>query len=377
MEITQISHAYIKGDAVSNLMTHNDGVHRQHGHKSNIVLSYFSDFDGADIYRLAVRDYEWNFLWSFLKFLTLEDKIGYLKHYVHDFFRYKKGAAAKAIERSDVRIWHFGAFYQLFKQFRVNDIIYYHNITYPYLSKYGAAGIDSKNKLYATSDMEPVFITHSKFNKGNLEALGFIRNDIFLLPPPQKYDMPFQSRSTEGKSIGLLAYGRYAKNKAIPELAEFAWNKRIPLTAFGDNSMTSEFREEYGKAKKFEKPGREMSISGKVDDLDGFYQMHSKQPLVYICNSYHEGWNVPTTEAMAHSIPVLCRRGTAMDEIVVNGRNGYLYDDLSEVPELIDKIAESYDRFAMAAWKSSKRYGMQQYGNNYSRILEEYEKKYK
>ena len=83
---------------------------------------------------------------------------------------------------------------------------------------------------------------------------------------------------------------------------------------------------------------------------------------------------MPIIEAEAHSIPVLARKGTAMDELVKDGYNGFLFSDINEVPELISKIMKDYKRFSYNAWKHSQNFTYEKFKERYLRILSEYKK---
>ena len=106
-------------------------------------------------------------------------------------------------------------------------------------------------------------------------------------------------------------------------------------------------------------------MSGKVED----FETELTNANIYICNSYHEGFNMPTIEAMAHSMPVLLRRGTAMDELITNGKEGYLYSDITEVPELVEKIMQNYTSISFKAWKKSQKYTTERFKERYLEIL--------
>jgi glycosyltransferase involved in cell wall biosynthesis len=93
---------------------------------------------------------------------------------------------------------------------------------------------------------------------------------------------------------------------------------------------------------------------------------------IYVCNSYHEGFNMPLIEAEAHSMPVLARRGTAMDKLVKDGYNGYLFDSVDELPELIEKIINNYEKMSYNAWKHSQNYTYEKFKRKYLKILNEY-----
>ena len=83
---------------------------------------------------------------------------------------------------------------------------------------------------------------------------------------------------------------------------------------------------------------------------------------------------MPIIEAEAHSLPILARRGTAMDELVKDGYNGYLFSDINEVPELIGKIMKDYERFSYNAWKHSQNFTYERFKGRYLKIIERYKR---
>ena len=73
---------------------------------------------------------------------------------------------------------------------------------------------------------------------------------------------------------------------------------------------------------------------------------------------------------------MLLKRGTALDELILDGeyRNGYLFDDVSEIPELVNKIKNNYNKFRYNAWMHSKNYSLEKYQKSYSDALNKYKK---
>ena len=143
----------------------------------------------------------------------------------------------------------------------------------------------------------------------------------------------------------------------------------IPIRIFGDNSQLREFSDQYKEAVANNTKAY-ATLSGKVPD----FEAELSQADIYISNSYHEGFGVPIIEAEAHSLPILARRGTAMDELVKDGYNGYLFSDINEVPELIGKIMKDYERFSYNAWQHSQNFTYERFKKRYLRILSEYKK---
>ncbi len=368
--IVQMHSVILKRDAVSNVMQTLDFIHREEGWKSNLIADLFSEYD--NVYVLASYDYDKTPMLariSYLvsRFIRLDKKTKWFKEYINARRRYVPGVAKSLIENADIRIWHYGAFYNLFHYFHEGDILFYHGITYPYLSYFSEFGIYSKTMLQAILDMKPFVIVSSEFIKQSLIDLGFKEQSIHVLPLFHKYNLKYTERQpVEPK---LVAWGRYALNKSIPELVSMANQYKIKLRVFGDNYQLREFSDQYKEALKANTNGYAV-LSGKVQD----FEAELNQANIYINNSRHEGFAMPIIEAEAHSIPVLARKGTAMDELVKDGYNGFLFSDINEVPKLINKIMKDYKRFSYNAWKHSQNFTYNKFKERYLKILSKYKK---
>ena len=368
--VVQMHSVVLKGDAVSNIMRTLDTIHKEEGWNSSLISDLFSEYD--DVYVLASYDYDKtpmpvriSYLTS--RFIRLDNKWKWLQEYAKAKNRYKAGRAKQLIENADIRIWHYGAFYNLFRYFHEGGILFYHGITYPYLSYFSEFGIYSKNMLQAILDMKPFVIVSSEFIKQSLIDLGFKEQSIHILPLFHRYNLQYINRQPQEPK--LIAWGRYALNKGIPELVRMANKNKIRLRVFGDNNQLREFSDQYKEAFKANTNDYAV-LSGKVPD----FEAELNQANIYISNSYHEGFAMPIIEAEAHSIPVLARRGTAMDELVKDGYNGYLFSDIKEVPELIGKIMKDYKSFSYNAWKHSQNFTYEKFKQRYLNIIESYKR---
>ena len=357
-----------KGDAVSNIMRTIDAINKEEGWNSSLIADLFSEYDGIPV--LASYDYDKTPLiaraaYLVSRFIRLDSKGKWLKEYADTRRRYAPGVAKSLIENAGIRIWHYGALYPLFRYFHEGDIIFYHGITYPYLSYSSEYGMYSKTMLQAVLDMKPFIIVSSKFIKQSLVDLGFKEQSIHILPLFHRYKLPYTKRYVAHPK--LIAWSRYALNKGIPELVSMADEYEIRLRVFGDNNQLREFSDQYKEALANNTKGY-ATLSGKVPDFEAEFN----QANIYINNSRHEGFGIPIIEAEAHSIPVLARRGTAMDELVRSGYNGYLFSDIDEVPDLISNIMKDYKSFSYNAWQHSQNFTYERFKKRYLRILSEY-----
>jgi glycosyltransferase involved in cell wall biosynthesis len=373
INIIQMNSVLFKGDAISNVIRTLNNINKEEGYNSKLVIDLFSEYaDYKDTYVVASADYNKDplfvhLIYLVLHFIQLHDKLKYLKEYMNAKKHYKPMIAKNLIETANIRIWHYGSFYQLFRYFHEGDILFFHGITYSYLSYSPDSLIYSKNMLKHILDMKPFIIVTSHFIKQSLIDLGFKPQSIHILPLFHNYNLPYISRHPTTPK--LIAWGRYALNKGIPELVTMSNQSKTHLTVFGDNTQLKEFKDQYNEALIKNIKGY-ATLSGKIPD----FETELSHSNIYISNSYHEGFGMPLIEAEAHSLPVLARSGTAMDELVKDGYNGYLFNDINEVPELVDKIMKNYKQMSYNAWKHSQNYTYERFKQNYLKILKEYKR---
>lgn len=368
MKISNLHAVIFRGDAVSNIIFANDKIFKGRGWESNILVDLFAEIPSVTF---VGRDYDktpfvLRIQYLFSRFIRTNNKMHYLKEYFKTMKTYKKGKAKNQIESSDIRIWYYGAFYQLFRYFHNNDILFFVGITPPYLSDFSEFNMLSKNMLQATMDMNPFIITISQFLKKSIVDLGFKEQNVHVLPLFHKYTLPYQEHRHDKPKF--VTWGRYAKNKAIPELVKVANAHNWKLRVFGDNISVNEFKTQYAEAQVNNKNGG-VILSGKIDD----FEQELTDANIYICNSFHEGFNMPAVEAMAHSLPVLLRKGTAMDELITEGKEGFLYDKLEELPNKIKIIMDNYKQFSKNAYQKSRYYTYKKYEGRLLKILKIYE----
>jgi glycosyltransferase involved in cell wall biosynthesis len=369
MRVVQLNSVALRGDAISSVIRTNNKIDRQHGGAdSKTVVELFSEM--SEVLTMAYKDYydRQSIRTRLTIFMRLGNKTHWLKLYFKSLKQYKPQAGRKAIENADIRIWHYGGPYQLIHQFHDGDVLFYHGITYPYLVGIPEVSYKGYTALPTLRSLSPTVVVTSEFTKSDLIKQGFDPGAIRVLPLFHTYNLKYANTRSDRvrvKKPQLLAYGRYAKNKAVPELAKICNEAGIGLTHFGENKMMKEFRKEYMSARKYANDN--IRILPKQVAIENFFEDSD----IYVCNSYHEGFNMPTIESMAHSLPVLVRRDTAMGDLITEGREGYLFDNADEIPNLAYKIMKNYKSFSLNAWKRSHDYNLDNYKIKYLKILKE------
>lgn len=257
MRITQNFYVYMKGDAAGNIIHINDKIHRECGWDSKIIIDLFSEYDGPNIYPLAVRELnqksggESSLTSQFKRFLALSNRSRYIKQYLTAIKNYKPGSRA-AIEKADVRIWFNPQQTAASSAMRKHDMIFFLGWTPPSLMDDSLKGYQKKFYQNARifNDMEPSYIVISDFLKEMLIKEKMSYKKCWTLPLFHTYNLAYQMH--EHQKPKLITYSRYSKNKQHPELAKLCSESKLSLIMFGDTTMSRGFRENYLNAKRYE-----------------------------------------------------------------------------------------------------------------------------
>jgi glycosyltransferase involved in cell wall biosynthesis len=257
-------------------------------------------------------------------------------------------------------VWHYTVAYPLFDRVKSGDFVLFHNwcgIGRPDLITNHRVISPTIAALQAAVKKGAAVITPSHFNRKQVEALCGASANVAVVPLYHRSKDSYRWRPCNKPT--LLAYGRYDFNKAIPELVHEACRRNVPLVVCGDNSSSPEYRVEYDRARACNSGSAE--VLGYVKDMSAILE----QCNIYVCNSYHEGFNMPAVEAMAKSLPVLLRRGSAMDELITSGVEGFLYSSFDEMWERLRAIVSSYHDFAWRSFLRSCSFSFEVYRRRY------------
>ena len=365
MRILQVYPEIMKGDAISSIVMALHRINEDAGH-SDSIMAHSSELQGVMLAAGAPQRYSKSQLAK--KFLASPQK----RRLLHAYLAQRKAAKGQpfadpkaACAQVDMRIWHLGITYSLMEEnIRPHDVVFFYGLNYPYLSSSPEAIIGTYGTLLWLRAMQPYMIVESESVRRELLRLGYSGSEITILPLFHPYALPYTEHQADKPR--LLAYGRYAMNKRIPEIASKCSQAHIQFTAFGDNSKYHEFVKEFERASRYRSDG--IRLYGKAADREPYYN----DANIYICNSENEGFNMGVVESMAHSLPILVRRGTAAEELVRNGEDGYLFSDIDEISELADAIMRDYSRFGRNAWERSQEFTLGKFKDRYLSILDRY-----
>ena len=138
----------------------------------------------------------------------------------------------------------------------------------------------------------------------------------------------------------LLNLGRLGTEKNLTELIELLplalqHNKNITLLIVGDGPARSELEELAVKRNVSD----HVVFTGMVDPskVHDYYQLGD----IFVSASTSETQGLTYIEAAANGLPLLCRRDPCLNEVLVEGKNGYEYEAEEEFCRLMDTILEN------------------------------------
>ena len=212
-----------------------------------------------------------------------------------------------------------------------------------------------------------------------------IQNPIQVIPSgialeQHKGQMPAEERLSRRKALGipedhtvLLNLGRLGTEKNLNELLELLsmelmHNDKITLLIVGDGPARKELEE--------------MAVHLGIRDHVVFTGMVSPSEVhtyyqlgdIFVSASTSETQGLTYVEAAANGLPLLCRRDPCLDEVLVEGSNGYEYEAESEFCSILDTILQNPEWCKAAGAHSKKIAAMYDKGHFADQIEDVYKK---
>lgn len=192
-----------------------------------------------------------------------------------------------------------------------------------------------------------------------------MKNDISVVPSGIKLEqhkirITEQERLAKRRELGisddktvLINLGRLGTEKNLEELMDLFANacktkEDLVFLIVGD-----------GPAKEsLEKQAKELGVADKVvftgmvnpSEVQLYYQLGD----VFVSASTSETQGLTYIEAAANGLPLLCRQDKALDEVLVQGENGYEYTDEDDFYRSIEAILADPEWRESAGKKSEK-----------------------
>lgn len=150
--------------------------------------------------------------------------------------------------------------------------------------------------------------------------------------------------------IKFVYVGRIIKAKGIENDVEFITKNfsNYSFDIIGDGPQLKEYTEKY-ESDKIHFLGR---VTENLNDVLQQYDYFIHMP------NWEEGFGIAIIEALKNGLPVICTNKGALNEIIINGYNGYIIENMDKIDMQI-KDYETYKKICINAFQSSKRFSIE------------------
>ena len=202
------------------------------------------------------------------------------------------------------------------------------NSTLKSLLSYREAKFIRKHKFYDDVD---TFICPSKFYKEKLEESKFTKSNIVYMPNPLSYDTKFCLN--ENPNDYVLYFGRLSKEKGVDDLIKACANNNMKLYIVGTGPY-----EDYLKnlVSKLNSEKQIRFFGYKTGEELKNLVFNSK--VVVLPSKWYENGPFSAIEAMSMGKPLIVSSLGGLPELIVENENGYVYNNLNELQECLQKL---------------------------------------
>ena len=174
----------------------------------------------------------------------------------------------------------------------------------------------------------------------------------------------------------LIYIGRIAKEKNLDELIDFlpnliSKNHNIKMVLVGDGPYLNHMKD---KVKKLNLENH-VRFTGVIPHEETYKYYHIAD--IFVSASTCETQGITYMEALASSLPLVCRYEEVLDNVIENGYNSFTYTDEEEYIKSIIEILEMDEEYAQLknnAFKSSLKFSKEIFANNVEKVYLRYSK---
>lgn len=171
----------------------------------------------------------------------------------------------------------------------------------------------------------------------------------------------------------LVYVGRIAKEKNIEEIISMFSNivrrqQDINLLIVGGGPYLNNLKVLVSKMKL----GDKIKFTGMVEpkEIYKYYQLGN----VFVTASTSETQGLTYIEAFANRLPIICRYDSCIEEVVINGINGFTYNDEKQFEKAVFDLLSSNEqiiKMGNEAYKKADEYSSYRFGNRIFNVYKE------
>ncbi len=210
---------------------------------------------------------------------------------------------------------------------------------------------------FSSSQRADHLIANSEETKKRIEK--FYRRNSTVIYPPVDVLKKLANSQTRKINNYFLTVSRLARAKHIDILIKAANKAKLQLKVVGAGKDEEYLRSIAGPTVEF--------LGNLSDDELKRTYVNAK---AFLFASRDEEFGIAPVEAMGYGLPVIAFRSGGLPEYVVNGKNGFLYDELEEdylierVNELTSLTKEKYLEMRKEARKTAERFSEENFKKN-------------
>lgn len=194
---------------------------------------------------------------------------------------------------------------------------------------------------------------------------------MFQPPPLEEKNQERAKRGISPNDFVLLYLGRLAKEKNVEEVIHFLATTKdstFMLLIAGDGPNRQELEclvKDYGME-------QQVHFLGMIlpKDVASIYRLAD----IFVSASSSETQGVTYIEALASGVPALCRNDACLQDIIIQGQTGFLYETKNEFWDALRMMSTQPEKMAtmkQAAQKKAAEYSSERFGQRIEQMYEE------
>lgn len=168
--------------------------------------------------------------------------------------------------------------------------------------------------------------------------------------------------------LSFIYYGRFVEEKGIYHIKDFfdyldSQDMKFKALLIGEGELENIFHDQDS-----------VEIINALPQSEIVKYLHKKTILLMF--SECEGTPLTLLESLATGTPALCSNVGGMSNVIKNGRNGFLFDNVAQEYPTIAKrateIIENYSYYSYESIRSIKEYSLKQVTRQYQNLIQEF-----
>jgi len=196
-----------------------------------------------------------------------------------------------------------------------------------------------------------IFVTESYTSIEDLIGLGIKKENIVKIPPGVNLDLFQPGKKSE--NVQLIYFGglrKYKRPKLAIKVYEMLYKEieNLKLIIVGSGPMLNELKN-YVNNKNYD-----ITFTGRVSDEE--LAKLVRESWVNLHFSVTEGWGLSIMESSASGTPTVAFKAPGVVEIIIDGYNGFLVENIDNFKDKILKIIENEEQFSKNARKFAENF---------------------